>query len=465
MSDSPAGLPRQASPRGVSATDLYEVNMALAYLRSGRTAPATFSLFARKVPAERGFLVSAGLADVLEFLERFEIGPDELAEFADALGRPVAELRPLAGLRFSGDVWAVPEGRLVFANEPLLEVTAPLPQAQLIETWVLNQINYQTTLAAKAARCVLAAGPTPVVDFSLRRTHGIEAGMHAARAAGIVGFAGTSNVAAAVRYGIAASGTMAHSFVQAFDGETTAFRAFADTTRGPVILLVDTYDTEQGVEHAAEILRTMPAERAIGVRLDSGDLAELAMTARHILDRHGLGRARIIASGGLDEYHIEALKTAGAPIDMFAVGTKVGTSADAPYLDAAYKLVEYAGQPVMKLSTGKLTLPGAKQVFRRDEPADLLALRTEPPPTHGRPLLELVMRGGRRQQSHEPPAAQVLHAHQRFAADLAWLPATARRIHEPQRPVPTLSAHLSALTHQLQQQLTAALRPPPISRR
>ena len=235
--------PRLAADATV--TDLYEVTMALAYLHEGRTAPATFSLFVRALPAERGFLVSAGLADVLDHLDGFAVDDDDLADFATALGRPLADLEPLRGLRFTGEVRAVPEGRVVLAGEPLLELTAPLPEAQLLETLVLNQITYQTTLASKAARCVLAADGRPVIDFSLRRTHGVEAGLRAARAAAIVGFAGTSNVAAAAAYGLPASGTMAHSFVQAFPDESAAFAAFARTALGPVTLLVDTYDTDQ----------------------------------------------------------------------------------------------------------------------------------------------------------------------------------------------------------------------------
>ena len=426
-------------------TDLYEVTMALAYVREGVVAPATFSLITRDLPAERGFLVAAGLADVLDHLERFHIGDDDLAAFAVALHRPLSDLAPLAGMRFTGDVWAVPEGRVVLGGEPLLELTAPIPQAQLLETWVLNQISHQTTLASKAARSVLAARGRPVVDFSLRRTHGSEAGLHAARAGAIAGFAATSNVAAAAIYGLTASGTMAHSFVEAFADETAAFRAFARSTAGPVTLLVDTYDTERGVERAVEVLRTVPPDRDIGVRLDSGDLAELAVRSRRILDDAGLYRARIVVSGGLDEYGVEALLEAGAPVDVVAVGTKVGTAADAPYLDAAYKLVEYGGRPVMKLSAGKATLPGAKQVFRRAGCDDVLGLRDEEPPPGSVALLQPVMRAGRRLGPRPSPAEAVAQARERFRADVDGLPAGMRAVRGPVTRRPAVSTRLEEL--------------------
>ncbi|MGH4025204.1 MAG: nicotinate phosphoribosyltransferase [Pseudonocardiaceae bacterium] len=251
-------------PAPCLVTDLYEVSMALVYLRQGRTGLATFSLTVRELPPDRGFLVPSGLADALDFLEGLDIGEEELAAFADALERPLPDLAPLRGLHFTGDVWAVPEGRVVLAGEPLLEVTAPLPQAQLVETFLLNQLVHQTALASKAARCVLAAQGIPVVDFGLRRSHGVEAGMHASRAGAVVGFAGTSNVAAARRYGLAASGTVAHSFIESFPDEAQAFQAFAQESRGPVTLLVDTYNTDRGVQIALDVLRRLPAHRPGG---------------------------------------------------------------------------------------------------------------------------------------------------------------------------------------------------------
>jgi nicotinate phosphoribosyltransferase len=443
-------------------TDLYEVTMAAAYLQEGRTAPATFSLFARDLPAERGFLVAAGLTDVLDGLAGYRLDEEHIAAFAAALGRPAEALAALRGLRFTGDVHAVPEGRIVLPGEPLIEITAPLPQAQLLETWVLNQISHQTTLASKAARSVLAARGRPVIDFALRRTHGIEAGLHAARAGAIVGFAATSNVAAARRYGLPATGTMAHSFIQVFPSEAEAFAAFARcASSGPVVLLVDTYDTECGIRRAAEVLRTLPPDREIGIRLDSGDLARHAVQARRILDEAGLSRARIVASGGLDEYAIADLLDAGAPIDVFAVGTKVGTAADSPYLDTAYKLVAYDGQPVMKLSTGKATLPGAKQVFRVPGYRDVLGLRAEQPPAGSTPLLEPVVVAGNRRVPRLSPAAVVAAARERFRSDLAELPSAARALRNPAPLRPVASARLLDLAAQVRHRL-AADQPVPV---
>jgi nicotinate phosphoribosyltransferase len=440
-------------PAAELVIDLYEVSMALVYLRQGRTGQATFSLTVRDLPPDRGFVVAAGLADALDFLEHFEIGVPELSAFAAALGRMPTELAALRGLRFTGDVWAIPEGRVVLAGEPLLELTAPLPQAQLVETFLLNQVVHQTALTSKAARCVLAARGIPVVDFGLRRSQGVEAGMHAARAGAVVGFAGTSNVAAALRYGLTATGTMAHSFVEAFTDEAEAFRAFVRAAAGPVTLLVDTYDTERGVRIAAEVLQQLPDHRSGGIRLDSGDLAELAGYARRTLDAAGLPAARIVVSGGLDEYGIADLVAAGAPVDVFAVGTKVAASADAPYLDAAYKLVEYDGQPVMKLSTGKVTAPGAKQVFRGPGLTDELALRSEPPPPGVEPLLRPVMRAGSRLEPAASPVTDVVLAGRRFLGDLEQLPAALRTIRGPGHLLPRTSERLRSLSADLHRRL------------
>ncbi|MEU9383924.1 nicotinate phosphoribosyltransferase [Streptomyces sp. NPDC048279] len=383
----------------VTTTDLYEATMALSYLREDMRAPATFSLFVRDLPPGRGFLVAAGLEPALDFLAGYRVEREDVEEFADALHRPVPDLEPLLGLNFEGEVRAVPEGHVVFAGEPLLEVTAPLPQAQLVETYLLNQVCHQTAVASKAARCVLAAAGRPVVDFSLRRTHGPSAGLQAARLGALTGFAGTSNVAAATALGIPASGTMAHSYIEAFpseEGEEAAFRAFARCHPGPVTFLVDTYDTVAGVRTAARVLTDLRRGPGCAIRLDSGDLDALARQARAVLDAAGLTDVRIVASGGLDEYGVDRLVHAGAPIDVYAVGTRVGVAADAPYLDAAYKLVEYDGRPVMKLSSAKVTAPGRKQVFRRPGRPDVIALWQQRPPVSARPLLRTVMRGGRR---------------------------------------------------------------------
>ncbi|MFE2236018.1 nicotinate phosphoribosyltransferase [Streptomyces sp. NPDC059442] len=444
----------------VTTTDLYEVTMALSYLREDMRGPATFSLFVRDLPPGRGFLVAAGLEPALDHLSRYRVGQADVEEFAAVLHRPVADLAPLQGLSFDGQVRAVPEGRIVFAGEPLLEVTAPLPQAQLVETGLLMLLCHQTAVASKAARCMLAAAGRPLVDFSLRRTHGPEAGMQAARLCALVGFAGTSNVAAARRYGIPAAGTMAHSYIEAFASEEAAFRAFARTHPGPVTFLVDTYDTARGVATAARVLNDLGLGPECAIRLDSGELGAEARRARAALDAAGREDVRIIVSGGLDEYGVAALVREGAPIDAFAVGTKVGTAADAPYLDAAYKLVEYDARPMMKLSVSKVTAPGPKQVFRGPGLRDVVGLANEEPPAGTEPLLRPVMRGGLRT---EPPAA-LSTARARFEADLAALPEEARRVDGPIAPVPAASMRLTALTaivrHRLEEQAGTPRRPP-----
>ncbi|WP_030829056.1 nicotinate phosphoribosyltransferase [Streptomyces hygroscopicus] len=437
-------------------TDLYEATMALSYLREGMTAPATFDLYARRLPPERGFLVAAGLEPALDYLSGFRVGPEDVAAFAAAMHRPYEDLEPLLGLGFDGEVRAVPEGRVVLAGEPLLELTAPLPQAQLVETYLLGQLSHQTTVASKAARCVLAAQGRAVVDFSLRRTHGPQAGLQAARLGALTGFAATSNVAAADAYGIEATGTMAHAYIEAFPDEETAFRAFARTHPGPVTFLVDTYDTAAGVATAARVLRELGPGPGSAIRLDSGDLGEEAVRARAILDAAGLPEVRIVASGGLDEYAVQELIRSGAPIDVFAVGTRVGVSADAAYLDTAYKLVAYDGEPVMKLSSAKATAPGPKQVWRRAGYADVIGERDELPPHGGTPLLETVMRAGRRTAAPDT----LDRARRRFGADLAGLPPQARRIRHPAPPRPATSAGLARLAgrvrHRIEQRLAAS---------
>ncbi|GHH83411.1 nicotinate phosphoribosyltransferase [Streptomyces sulfonofaciens] len=430
-------------------TDLYEVTMALSYVEEGLTAPATFSLFVRDLPPERGFLVAAGLGSVLDHLAGFRVGRADTEAYATALHRPPGDLEPLLGLEFTGEVRAVPEGRTVLAGEPLLEVTAPLPEAQLVETCLLNLVSHQTLVASKAARPVLAADGREVVDFSLRRTQGIDAGMQAARLGALVGFTATSNVAAAAAYGLTATGTMAHSYIEAFPDEESAFRAFARTHPGPVTFLVDTYDTGRGVATAARVMRDLGLGPGCAVRLDSGDLGALARRTRRALDDAGLPEVGIVASGGLDEYRVADLVASGAPVDVFAVGTRVGVSADAPYLDSAYKLVAYDGRPVMKLSSAKATAPGAKQVFRTADHTDVIALRDEEPPHGSRPVLGTVMAGGRRTGGTEPLA----RAHERFTADLASLPAAARRIRDPQPPRPRFSAPLRRLTKDVRRRI------------
>jgi nicotinate phosphoribosyltransferase len=429
-------------------TDLYELNMAVSYLRRGMTGPATFSLFVRDLPPDRGFLVAAGLEDCLAFLADFSFTADDLAWLADTQGFRDRDLAALGELRFTGEVWAVPEGTAVFESEPLVEVTAPAAEAQLAETVLLNHVTVQTSLATKAARCVLAADGAQLVDFSFRRTQGIEAGLAAARAAAIAGFAATSNTEAARRYGLPAAGTMAHSFIEAFGSENQAFTAFAEDFPTKTTFLVDTYDTVEGIRTAIEVTRTLRLPGPVAIRLDSGDLAALAFTARRLLDEAGLPAVRIFASGSLDEYALADLVARGAPIDAYGVGTKMGTSADAPYLDSVYKLTEFGGRPVMKLSEGKATLPGAKQIHRGPG-GDLLALRDEPSPPGHQPLLVPVMRRGARLHPPEPLAA----TQRRAARSLAWLPLATRRLRSPASVPVTISPALRALRHGLASQL------------
>ncbi|HLI74774.1 MAG TPA: nicotinate phosphoribosyltransferase [Acidimicrobiales bacterium] len=426
-------------------TDLYELTMAASYLRRKMCAAATFSLYVRELPTERGFLVAAGIEDALDRLGALRFDAGELAYLA-GLGFDEAALAAFAEFRFSGDVWAVPEGRVVYAREPLLEVTAPLPEAQLVETLVLNQVTFQTALASKAARCrVAGAGRVELVEFGFRRTHGTEAAIAAAKVTGLVGFAGTSNVEAARRHGLQPVGTMAHSYVEAFPREIDAFRAYARDLPGPVTFLVDTYDTMTGVARAIEVINEIDDEpgppRPAAVRIDSGDLVALARQARRALDAAGLSRVRILVSGGLDEHDVARLVREGAPVDSVGIGTRIGVSADAPFLDTAYKLVEYAGRPAVKLSPGKASLPGAKQVFRTAGGRDVLALRSEPAPPGSGALLEPVMRGGRRVGARE----SILAGRARFEADLAHVPAAALALDGPVPPDPTLSDALAAL--------------------
>ena len=427
-------------------TDLYQLNMAASYLRRGMLQPATFSLFVRGLPPERGFLVSAGLEACLAFLESFSFDDDDLAYLGE-IGFDERAVEYFRSLVFDGDVWAVSEGRVVHSDEPLLEVTAPIAAAQLVETCLLNQITLHTTLASKAARYVLAAEGRGLVDFAFRRTHGSDAADAAARASAIVGFAATSNVAAARRHGLAVAGTMAHSFVEAFPKEVEAFRAFAEDHPARTTFLVDTYDTVQGVRNAIDAIRELGLTGELGVRLDSGDLANLAHEARRLLDEADLQRARIFASGGLDELEVADLVGSGAPIDAFGIGTQMGVSADAPYVDSVYKLVEHDGRPVMKLSAGKVSAPGRKQVWRGPD-GDVIALRDEAGPPGAEPLLQAVMENGRRIRP-DPSIAEMLG---RFELDLAAVPEGAKRLRAPEQVRVPRSAALDELTERTRDQ-------------
>lgn len=424
--------------------DFYELTMAACYYENRMFAPATFSLYIRKYAPHRSYLVSAGVEEVLDFLERFRFAPDEL-DYLQSTGIFTDDfLHYLEKLRFTGEVFAIPEGRLFFKDEPILEITAPVIEAQLIESFVINAINLQVSIASKAARCVHAAGGRRLVDFSLRRTQGTDAGMKVARASFLAGFGGTSNVLAGKLYSIPISGTMAHSFVLSFDEEIEAFRAFARTFPDGTVLLIDTYDTVSGAKKAAEVGRQMLEEgkKLKGVRLDSGDIAKLSIETRQILDDAGLKEVLIFASGGFDEFGIEEVLSKGARVDAFGVGTKMGVSADAPYNDIAYKLVEYDGRPVLKLSRAKRTLVNQKQVFRETREGkmtgDTIGLRAETFP--GKPLLECMMRGGKRLFGPEPLAG----IRERFLAEFSSLDDGHKSIRSPELYPVRLSPMLEA---------------------
>lgn len=415
--------------------DLYELTMVQAYWREELHGHAVFSLYCRTLPEHRNLLLACGLDDALRYLESLSFQEPDLDYLA---GRD--EFEPgfvdwLGGLEFTGSVRAMREGTPVFPNEPLLEVEAPLPVAQLAETAIMNQVHMQTVLASKALRVKRAAGDRSVVDFGLRRMHGADAGLKAARAFHVAGVDATSNVLAGRVYGVPVTGTMAHSYIQAHDDELGAFRAFTETYPD-TILLVDTYDTLEGVRNVVRLARERGSDfRVRGVRLDSGDLGELAVQTREILDQAGLRAVEIFASGGLDEWEIRRLLEDGAPIDGFGVGTRMGTSRDAPALDMAYKLTEYAGEGRLKLSSGKRILPGPKQVWREEDGGvavrDRITTAEEEAP--GRPLLELVMRDGERLPAGERTLDEA-RAHARDA--LAAMPARVRALDPADPPYP-----------------------------
>ena len=423
-------------------TDLYQLTMLEAYRALGFAEPAVFELYARRLPPERGFLLVAGLEQALEYLEGFRFEGAEL-DWLAGLGRfAPGFIDYLAALRFTGEVWAAPEGTVLFADEPWLRIVAPLPEAQFVESRLINLMHYQTLIASKAARSVLVAGGRPLIDFGMRRAHGAEAACLAARAAAVAGFAGTATVEAGRRYGLALYGTMAHSFVQAHEDEASAFAGFARSHPDATTLLIDTYDT---LAAAREVVALKRSGASIGaVRIDSGDLDRLSRDVRAILDAGGCRDVRILASGTLDEYQVEKLVAAGAPIDSFAIGTRLGTSADAPSIDCAYKLEEYAGRPRRKRAWGKETWPGRKQVYRSFDAegrisADIVALESEPTP--GVRLLAPVMRAGRRLHAPEPLAA----LRERATRSLATLPLSARPLEDPVPVTATISAGIRAL--------------------
>jgi len=412
-------------------TDLYQLTMLQGYFRQGMEQTAVFEFFVRKLPAGRNFLVAAGLEQALEFLENLRFTDEELQWLADNGKFDGDFVDYLDGLRFAGDVHAMPEGTVFFPDEPILRVTAPLPQAQLVETRLINLLHFQTLIASKAVRCMLADPGKLLVDFGLRRTHGAEAGLLAARATYLAGFAGSSTVLAGSEFGIPIYGTMAHSFVQAHDSETEAFEHFARANPGSVVLLIDTYDTEAAAHKVVALTPKLQAQGITvkGVRIDSGDLADHAKKVRGILDDGGLTAVTIFASGNLDEYQLHDLRAAGAPIDGFGIGTRLDTSSDVPYLDCAYKLQEYAGIPRRKRSEGKATWPGRKQVYRRyggdgHMAGDVLTL--EPDVQEGGVLIRPVMRDGQR----TAPAVSLAETRDYLATQLERLPEPLRGIEQ-----------------------------------
>ncbi len=434
------GVETETSPRsaaesraepggGALLTDLYQLNMMQAYLDHGMTRTAVFEFFMRKLPPNRGFLIAAGLEQALGYLEALHFTASEI-EWLSQTGRFRQNLLDyLAAFRFTGDVQAMPEGTVFFADEPILCVTAPMPEAQLVETRLINLLHFETLIASKAARHVLLAPGKELVDFGLRRAHAAEAGLLAARASYIAGYAGTATVLAGERFGIPLYGTMAHSFIEAFDSEAAAFEAFARSRPQNLTVLIDTYDTEAAARKVVSLAKRLEPEgiRVGAVRLDSGDLAALSRAVRRILDEGGCQDTTIFASGGLDDEDLIAFRQSAAPIDGFGIGTSLTVSEDKPALDCAYKLQEYDGLPRRKHSPGKATWPGRKQVWRQygadgRMAGDVLSVEADTHP--GEALLVPVMRGGRRAGS--PPALSTIRAH--AAKNLERLPERLRHL-------------------------------------
>ena len=404
-------------------TDLYQLTMLQGYYAQGMEDTAVFEFFARRLPTSRGFLLAAGLEQVLEYLESLRFTTRELAWVKNSGFFTRDFVDRLTELRFTGDVHAMQEGTAFFPDEPILRVTAPLPEAQLVESRIINLLHFQSLIASKAARCVMAAPGKMLVDFGMRRAHGAEAGLLAARASYLAGFTGSATVLAAQEFGIPVFGTMAHSYIETHDDESEAFEHFAQSQPDNVVLLIDTYDTERGAEKVVALAPRLH-EQGIAikaVRLDSGDLADHAIKVRRILDDGGCRDVSIFASGSLDEFELQEMLAKGAPIDGFGIGTRLDTSRDAPYLDCAYKLMEYAGTPRRKLSEGKATLPGRKQVYRSYDAAGRMCgdvLTVEGDEHEGEALIQPVMSGGQRLQ--EPETLEMIR--ERVSHSLERLP-------------------------------------------
>jgi len=429
--------------------DLYQFTMLQTYLEQDMEETAVFELFVRKLPPGRNFMVAAGLEQVLEFLENLKFSPEELDWLATRF--PPHVMTYLEQFRFDGDVHAMPEGTIFFPNEPILRITAKMPQAQLVESRIINLMHFETLIASKAARSVLVAPDKLLVDFGMRRAHGAEAGLLAARAGYLAGFSGTATVLAGTLFDIPLFGTMAHSFIQAHQDESDAFEHFARSHPNNTVLLIDTYDTEAAAHKVVTLAKKLKADKINiqGIRLDSGDLAEHAKNVRQILDDGGLQNTTIFASGNLDEYKLQTLLSDHAPIDGFGIGTALDISIDAPSLDCAYKLQEYAGKPRRKRSEGKATWPGRKQVYRQYADAgcmagDIVALEDDDP-QQGEPLIQPFMRSGKRlhpKLSLHELRSQTLVSYQRLPAAMTTLDPA------PGYPV-TISSTLRAMADQL----------------
>jgi len=432
------------------ATDLYELNMIQAYLDRGEDKEAVFEFFVRRLPARRNFLVAAGLEDALAYLETLRFSAHEI-DWLKSTGRFRNNLLDyLAGLRFTGDVHAIPEGTICFPHEPLIRITAPLPIAQLVETRLINILHFQTMIASKAARMVLAAPGKILSDFGLRTAHGAEAGLFSARASYIAGFFGAANVLAGERYGIPIVGTMAHSFVQVHDDEMIAFENFARARPEGVILLIDTYDTEAGARKVVKLAPKLKADGITirGVRIDSGDLAAMARKVRAILDAGGLTDVIILVSGGINEDVLQTMTRTRAPIDGYGIGVNLDASIDEPSLDCAYKLQEYAGRPKRKLSEGKVTWPGRKQVWRSFGADGRMAgdtLSLENDSQKGDLLVVPVMRAGKR----IAPAPTLSQVREHAARELARLPEPLRRLEKSDDYPVRLSEKLKGLAAEI----------------
>ena len=435
-------------------TDLYQLTMLQGYFAQNMEKTAVFEFFVRKLPKNRNFLVAAGLEQTLDYLQHLQITAEEIEWLAGTGLFNRKFLEHLTHLKFTGDVHAMPEGTVFFPNEPILRIAAPFPEAQLVESRVINLLHFQTLIASKAARSVLTASDRLLVDFGMRRAHGAEAALLAARASYLVGFDGSATVAAGQAFDIPVYGTMAHSFIQAHADESEAFEHFALANPDNVVLLIDTYDTEAAAQKVVDLAPKLAAQGISikGVRLDSGDLIQHAYKVRAILDKGGLNRVTIFASGGIDEYELVQSNAQQAPIDGYGIGTHLDTSADAPYLDCAYKLQEYDGIPRRKRSEGKATWPGRKQVYRALDAdsrlaGDIVTLDDAPEP--GQPLLQLVMKNGR---LIEPVSLKAAREHAR--QQLRLLPESLRRL-EITTPYPvTISETLQQLAQSVDERFS-----------